>query len=1084
MAGMAGTADLRAEVAPTTAATTPAAVTVPVRVGTHQDFDRIVFDWPRDVTYATHHEGGAQTLTFSSAATLALPREALAKLSRAKGVSVHNDDANHVSVTFATAPDALVKVFTSGTSVVVDVSGKTAPQPVPTQDARQASPLTAPVPAPVAVPAAVPVAAPAPNAAPTVAVAGQTLAAAAPLSTAAPLSPALTAPALTPPTTDNPITETATGAPQALTPAAQTPAPALGTKTKAVLDQVKNALGKNSKPTAYASASNVLASSGTPNSALPTAAPSGASAALPPVAATASTVPSKLPDLTDTPVLIASLDPHVPIRTAVYSRANVGYIIFERKLTLSADALAGNIPLRTDLQPLNLPQNSGFRFPMPPRAELHATRDGTAWKIFISKQHAQIAVTTTLVAQPDFALGPRFLLPLPDAPEPVLLTDPVVGDNLIVIPLGQSEAFSANRHMADFNIIAAAQGLVLKPLSDKIAVHAVSDGIEITTEGGLHMSRAIDTGTSQQSSGKARAAAAGKSIFNFAIWSGKKKENFTQTRQRLQQNIVDVPEVERNRARLELARFYFANGNGLEALGLLNMLAKDVPDLHTHGDFIALMGAADILAERPDEGLAELNNPLLAGQPEIELWQAIAYAQQRDWVNAEEKFSVAEPILSAYPEPFFSRFMVLAIEAAFATGKDHEAIDWLNYLTSSPHQDRIAPALAYLRGVMNVKNNRITAAQDAWKEAQLSTDQLSKVRAELALIDLGVSTHSLTPAQAADRLESLRFAWRGDDLEVDILRRLGQFYIQARNIKTGLNTLSQAVTLYPTSSMAPSIRAEMATIFHDVFLSEMGKKLSPLDTLTLYQQYRDLMPVGKDGDAIMRNLSERLVAIDLLDQAASILEDLTRNHLQGDEKIKAALRLAAIRLLDHKADAAMSALDITGTDPLPGGEQLERTLLRARALSELQRTNDALALLKDNTAPGARMLHADIAMRTQDWSNAAQALMDLVGPPPPTGRLLSDDKINWLINAAVAFSLAQDQVNLDKLAIDYSASMATTPQNTTFRMLTQPEKGSQLRDLAAAQSQISQVDLFQTFLNNYRQAPADVSAATSKKQLP
>jgi hypothetical protein len=55
--------------------------------------------------------------------------------------------------------------------------------------------------------------------------------------------------------------------------------------------------------------------------------------------------------------------------------------------------------------------------------------------------------------------------------------------------------------------------------------------------------------------------------------------------------------------------------------------------------------------------------------------------------------------------------------------------------------------------------------------------------------------------------------------------------------------------------------------------------------------------------------------------------------------------------------------------------------------------------------------------------------------------------------------------------------MATLPQNDTFRMLTRSEKTGQSRDLAAAQSQISQVDMFQGFLNDYRNA----ESATTKK---
>ena len=224
-----------------------------------------------------------------------------------------------------------------------------------------------------------------------------------------------------------------------------------------------------------------------------------------------------LPEVTDTPLLVAALDPRTAIRAVIWQRGGYGMIVFDRKITLSVDALTtGQQAPRVSLEALDLPKASGFRFPVPPNAELHATRTGTVWKIFLVKQLPEVPVTTTLVAQPDFALGARFLLPLPDAPEPVHMTDPIAGDDLILVPLEQTEAFSVARRMADFEILPAAQGLVIKPLTDKIIVRAVTDGIEITAEGGLHLSSALDTGASQQSTQKARAAAAGKSMFDFA----------------------------------------------------------------------------------------------------------------------------------------------------------------------------------------------------------------------------------------------------------------------------------------------------------------------------------------------------------------------------------------------------------------------------------------------------------------------------------------------------------------------------------------------------------------------------------------
>lgn len=999
--------------APAYAQTDP---TVGIRAGAHEKFDRLVFDWPHSVKYDIRRESSRVSIVFEAGAVLKPPVRS--DLTRARDFSVSRDEKGHVIVSFLIDPNASFNAFTNATSVVVDIQGKAAPT---------AGATAAPVPADKA--------------------------------DKAKESSFISAPK-----------------PAKPTEAAKAPAPPAPPKSAAPPEPPK-ALAE--APTVSLSAAAPTANEQTPPSQ-PAAANPPPQIAEPPVfdsppeAAPASDAPPKEPlkmsALSETPALVASFDPRVPVRAVVFRRANVAYVLFDRKFGLSLPDLQNGVPSQVDLAPLDLPKNTSYRFSIPSEADLFATLDGTAWKIFISKKRSTLPVSTTLVAQPDFALGARLLLPLPDAPEPIRFIDPVVGDNLILVPLAQSQAFNIERRFADLTILPAAQGLVIKPLIDKLIVRAVTDGIEITTETGLLLSRPADTGAAMQSAGKMKAAAAGKSIFDFATWKGKQGETFTQTRQRLQQIIVDVTEAERNRARLELARFYFANGLGEEALSLLQFIASQVPDLRAHADFMALLGASEILAYRSEDGIRDLSIPALAGQPEADLWTAAGMAQMRDWQSAETKFALRKSILTGYPEPFYSRFFVLAIESALAIGKDREAAEWLVYVSGTDHSPLIEPALAFLRGAVEAKAGHAIAAEEAWKEAQASNDHLYKVRAELALIDLGVSTGSLTAAQAADRLEALRFGWRGDDLEVDILRRLGQFYIQAQNVKAGLNAMSQAVMLYPASPLAPSIRGEMAKNFHDIFLGDLGKKFSPLEALTLYQQYRSLMPSGKDGDDILNNLAERLVAVDLLDQAASILDDMARTRLQGADKARAALRLSAIRLLDHKPDQALAALELIGNDALSADFQNERLLLRARSLSELNRNPEALALLKDNASPGARMLCADIALHDQKWDDATKNLMELVGPPPLAGKPLTADQANWLVKAAIAYALADDQPNLDRLAIDYGQAMSQTPQKDAFLVLTQPSKTGQLRDLASAQAQLSQADMFQNFLNAYRSA--------------
>ncbi len=1063
-------------------ASASAKIALTARAGEHPDFDRIVFDWPRPTPYHLHRDGANVTLAFDAPADAHF--NGFSFLTRARGFAASVDAKGNLVVSFTVDAKASLKDFTSGNSIAVDIVGATSPTPekqVPPQPAAQPnSGQSQPVAATIQPPT---LATPAP-ASPSVASANPPAASQSP-------PPSNSASAPIPPSAPVASAPPATGAPTPLLSpkeSARPSVPAAPSATQTVKVQ-PSVPPVSIKPDAAPPAPVPPTSAAVPTLSVETKAVSAPDVvpALGPVPAPAPAPVVSKPVLTDssgkplelgdTPVQIAALDPHVEARAVIWQRGGYGYVVFDRKFTLSSrDLAAGQMTPRVTFEPLELAKSSGLRFAVPDNATVQATRDGTVWKIYLTGQQPDVAVSSTLVAQPDFALGARNLLPLPDAPEPVRLTDPVVGDDLVLIPLEQTQAFSVARRMSDFQILPAAQGLVIKPQNDKLIVRAVSDGIEITAEGGLRISGSNDTGEAQQSSQKAKAKVAGKSLFDFAVWRGKPDETFTQTRQRLQQTIVDVPERERNRARLELARFYFANGNGEEAVALLAWLAKQVPDLTAHADFQALDGAAKILAYHPEDGLQELAQSSFKEQPEIELWQAVGEAGIRNWTEAEEKFALSENILAGYPEPFYSRFMVLAIESASAVGNDHEAADWLDRLQGGPHAREIEPAISYLSGVLHAKSGRIQAAKDAWKDAVAATDHLYKIRAELALVDLDVANGSLTVAQAADRLEALRFGWRGDDLELDILHRLGGFYIQAKNVKAGLSALSQGVQLYPNSPMTQRIRQEMAQVFHDIFLGELGKNISPLDTLTLYQQYRNLMPSGDDGIAVTRNLAERLVAIDLLEQAGDLLEELVKYRLQGDDKGKVSARLAAIRLLDHKPDAALAGLTYADSGSFPADLQNERQLLRAKALSDLHRDDEALALLQNNPRDSAKLLRADITMHAQRWADAAKTLMDLVGPPPKAGETLSNDQAAWLVNSAIAYSLAGDQTGLDKLAIDYGTAMASTPQADTFGLLTRPEKEGQMKDIAAAQSRIADVNLFQGFLDSYRKTAGDIPA--------
>ena len=102
---------------------------------------------------------------------------------------------------------------------------------------------------------------------------------------------------------------------------------------------------------------------------------------------------------------------------------------------------------------------------------------------------------------------------------------------------------------------------------------------------------------------------------------------------------------------------------------------------------------------------------------------------------------------------------------------------------------------------------------------------------------------------------------------------------------------------------------------------------------------------------------------------------------------------------------------------------------------------------------------------------AAEAMGELVKPPPPAGSPIEAAESELLLNLGIALALANDAQGLNRLAQRYGAAMARSPSANTFAILTRSPGGTpQIADLAAIRRQVSEVDLFRQFLLSYRTA--------------
>src|ERR1700676_2093315 len=125
---------------------------------------------------------------------------------------------------------------------------------------------------------------------------------------------------------------------------------------------------------------------------------------------------------------------------------------------------------------------------------------------------------------------------------------------------------------------------------------------------------------------------------------------------------------------------------------------------------------------------------------------------------------------------------------------------------------------------------------------------------------------------------------------------------------------------------------------------------------------------------MIRHLADRLVAVDLLDQASELLQYQVDHRLEGSARGQVAARLARVYLTNRKPDRAIAALRTTRIADLSGELRQQRLLLEARAQSDVGRHDLALDILSNITVRGAIRLRSDIYWASRQWRESSEQI--------------------------------------------------------------------------------------------------------------
>ncbi|WLB57182.1 tetratricopeptide repeat protein [Bradyrhizobium japonicum] len=647
------------------------------------------------------------------------------------------------------------------------------------------------------------------------------------------------------------------------------------------------------------------------------------------------------------------------------------------------------------------------------------------------------------------------------------LTDPDAGDTLYVVT-GQRpvRGFIKRQDLVDLSLLESAHGIAIRPNSDEVGVEVGSDKVILGKKGGLTLSP-VDISAE-------RAPTAVRPVFSPEGWRKGQSEDFWTRQGSLITAIAAVEPAQRSLPRLDLAQFYMSRAMYHEAKSVTDLMLADPLNKEESGALI-MHAIANILIGRPAQGLKDLANPLIGNSHDSQLWKALAYARQGKWADAREKFKNVEFAIASLP---IDIQRIVTMEAMRAS------LEVKDYAGASKRRSEIevvgippeaAPGFAVLRGRLAEALGHDKDALDDYKFAVASNDRQAAAEAKQLEVALRQKRDEISKEDALRELETLSMTWRGDSIEVKTLQMLSQIYAENGRYRDALRAARTATRLQPNAEASRQAQDLASDLFTQIFLGPKGDELPPVEALGMFYEFRELTPIGRRGDELIRRLADRLASIDLLDQAAELLQYQVDHRLEGAARAQVAARLSMIYLANRKPDMAISALRASRISDLSGELRQQRLLLEARAQSDVGRHDLALDIVSNVSGREVLRLRSDIFWAARRWRESAEQIELYYGDRFRDFKPLNAVEKSDIIRAAVGYALADDSIGLSRFREKYAPLMSESADRVAFDIASKPAASSSA-EFAEIAKLAASVDTLDGFLREMKQRFPDATA--------
>lgn len=755
-----------------------------------------------------------------------------------------------------------------------------------------------------------------------------------------------------------------------------------------------------------------------------------------------------------------------PARAAAFRRGDTVWLLFD---TAAQFDIRG--ARRTEITPVRGEGVAGLRIAAPPHMNLSARVQGNAWIFSLGPRTPAMDVAPV---RRDVGAGGRGRLVVAFGRDGVVrkIIDPVAGDQLsVALVQGPPRGIEGRRATPEAAVLASIHGAAVELRAANMGA-AFEDKNLVVAHGAAATVAQEEVDPLE-----------GATFLDVRREAAIAKQDVLARKAELERRAAaeGFEPGARSEARMALARLLLAHELSAEALGALKLAALNQPQLDVDPAYRLMRAAANTMMGRHRDARSDLEASVLSDDPAAALWRGYAATENRDWETGRKELERGRRAMAQQPPAWRAKFeLALARALLELRDVDGAAAAVTRAMAASPDAETAGFARIVQAKVAEARGDS-RAALAAMQTLSASPQEAVAVRAsfEVARIERTLGT---AEAKTIDALEALRLRWRGDALELEIVQQLAGIYAERGRWRDALVALRGASARQADHPLGRTLRADMNDLFERLYLDGEADKLQPVQALGLFYDFKDLTPIGPNGDRMVRGLAARLVALDLLEQAGTLLQHQVEERLEGVGRAQIAADLAMIHLRDRKPEKALVAIELSRQPNMPTELLGERRILEAKAYLDLGRTEQAVEVLERDRSAAAQRIRADAAWRDRDWPRAAAELRQVLAMRPRGAPLNPDDR-NVILRTAVALTFAENSAGLVALRREWGAAMAGTPDAASFDVVSTgaDASGAKLREIATV---VARTDLLDRFLRDLKSRMTATAGAQAARPAP